>query len=631
MFTRWTISNFKSIREPISLDLAPLTIISGINSSGKSAFIQSILMVAQSFMSVVDDEALVLNGRLLQLGRMRDILHYGHDHEPMEVSFDWLPADELIDPESLVIHLDAKIKKGIRRRLQGKKSDKSYPYVSESTIAYGLVTDIRRGKNQLNTLSVEALNREQLPDSRLLPPDLRQQIDEGVFNYSLTKTTSIHLVQDPRLEQVTGVALTNIIPSRLLVSIDTEQKQLIEDAEWILSVLDQVLNTKIPNPTSTKDFPLSPQLSDVFRRIDLPKIQEKDLRREQRKSMQEFRHIVITDAPKLSREWVLNQLTNRIYGPGDMLMFRQRLAAALSEYLRDLPPHVPHKTQITYQERLLPAEFMYPINQLQKVFTKQIYFLGPLRDDPRVIYGQPPLAEQWTVGLKGEFTAATLDEYQNKLVSYPLPPDEKFSGQYLHRRGSLIEAVTLWLKRMGLVEKVDTEESPKVGYRLTVQSLGLDMPLDLTSVGVGVSQVLPTLVLALLAPVDSVLIFEQPELHLHPKVQSVLGDFFLAISQMDKQCLVETHSEHLINRLRRRIVESGQNTVLPKLRIYFAQKEGAVSRFLQVKSNEFGTILEWPPGFFDEAENEAGIILNLQMEKRRQAKEARKQQQEGVS
>jgi predicted ATPase len=124
---------------------------------------------------------------------------------------------------------------------------------------------------------------------------------------------------------------------------------------------------------------------------------------------------------------------------------------------------------------------------------------------------------------------------------------------------------------------------------------------------------------ALLAPVDSVLIFEQPELHLHPKVQSVLGDFFLAMALMGKQCVVETHSEYLINRVRVRIVQSHADTVLSNVRIYFAAKEGAVTRFRPVKPNEYGAILDWPEGFFDQSELEAALLLKEQLKKRQAA------------
>ena len=182
-----------------------------------------------------------------------------------------------------------------------------------------------------------------------------------------------------------------------------------------------------------------------------------------------------------------------------------------------------------------------------------------------------------------------------------------------------MEALQIWLQRMGLVESVETEEMSKAGYQLTVQTVGLDKKLDLTSVGVGVSQVLPTLVIGLVAPENSILIFEQPELHLHPKVQSVLGDFFLGLASCGKQCIVETHSEHLINRLRRRIAESPDSKILDLLRIYFVELKGTASQFRPVEPNEYGAILDWPKGFFDEVEEESSAILRASMKKRQRS------------
>src|SRR5580698_5246676 len=96
----------------------------------------------------------------------------------------------------------------------------------------------------------------------------------------------------------------------------------------------------------------------------------------------------------------------------------------------------------------------------------------------------------------------------------------------------------------------------KLGHELKVTTHGVERPHDLTNVGVGVSQVLPIVVMCLLAPVDSTMILEQPELHLHPAVQARLADFFLSIAKAGKQCIVETHSEYLINRLRLRSVQA---------------------------------------------------------------------------
>lgn len=615
MFTRWTISNFKSIREPVTLDLAPLTIFSGINSSGKSTLVQSLLMVAQSFISVVDDEALVLNGRFLHLGRLQDILHYGNGNQPMEIGFDWLPADEVRKPESLVIHVDALIEKENSRSFIGQRTPEERPYISQAKLAFAPIWQIREeDKFRMQVLEVHANNFNKTINADHMPLDLRDQVRNGIFNYRIVRPDSKHLVQDSRLEIAQGAALTNIIPTRLLVGVDAELAQLQADADWIIDLLDRLSSRPKPNPTeSVTDTYLSPYISELFRLAA-------NASQQLGKETEAFRHNIVVSPGRKTRGWVLRQLTSRLHSSFDLRRLRQHLASAQSEFLRDKALKSFDKSILTYEERLLPPEFLTPVNQIQRVFSEQIYYLGPLRDDPRVIYAQPPLSEQFSVGLKGEYTAAKLYEYGELVVDYPVPPEQNFFGHYRTERGRLIDGVILWLRRMGLVDAVSAEETPKIGFRLTVNSPGLKMPLDLTSVGVGISQVLPTLVLSLLTPLDSVLIFEQPELHLHPKVQSVLGDFLLAISLMGKQCLVETHSEHLINRLRRRIVESREKTVLPRLRIYFAEKEGTVSHFHQVKPNEFGSILEWPTGFFDEAENEAAIILKLQMEKRRQLK-----------
>ncbi|MEM7534657.1 MAG: AAA family ATPase, partial [Chloroflexota bacterium] len=77
MLSEWTISNFKSINEPVTLQLAPLTIFSGINSSGKSTILQSILTLCQTFMDSPEEGCLNLNGKYLQLGTISDIQHTG--------------------------------------------------------------------------------------------------------------------------------------------------------------------------------------------------------------------------------------------------------------------------------------------------------------------------------------------------------------------------------------------------------------------------------------------------------------------------------------------------------------------------------------------------------------------------
>ena len=153
---------------------------------------------------------------------------------------------------------------------------------------------------------------------------------------------------------------------------------------------------------------------------------------------------------------------------------------------------------------------------------------------------------------------------------------------------------------------------------MTVQISGANRSHDLTHVGVGVSQVLPILVASLISEPDTTLIFEQPELHLHPKVQTLLGDFLLSLTQLGKQCILETHSEYLINRIRFRIAAaSDQNLWKEAVKVYFVERPAADSQFREVEINEYGAILDWPEGFFDQSQQEAEAILMASVKKHR--------------
>ena len=179
-----------------------------------------------------------------------------------------------------------------------------------------------------------------------------------------------------------------------------------------------------------------------------------------------------------------------------------------------------------------------------------------------------------------------------------------------------------WLNYLGVAEDVESRDMGKLGHELKVSINENCKSLDLTHVGVGVSQVLPILVMSLLADPDTTLVFEQPELHLHPKVQTLLADFFISMSLQKKQCIVETHSEYLINRLRYRTASADENSHWPNdLKLYFVERSNEGSVFNEVKINEYGAVLEWPEGFFDQSQQEAEAILRAATKKRKQKKE----------
>ncbi|MDD3460729.1 MAG: DUF3696 domain-containing protein, partial [Mesotoga sp.] len=129
-------------------------------------------------------------------------------------------------------------------------------------------------------------------------------------------------------------------------------------------------------------------------------------------------------------------------------------------------------------------------------------------------------------------------------------------------------------------------------------------------VGIGVSQVLPVLVGAY-ASKNRIIAIEQPEIHLHPALQADLGDLFIqsALGENQNRFLIETHSEHLLLRIMRRMRQTdseelpeGFPQVKPKdICVLFVQPKGSASVVRQLELDEEGQLLDaWPGGFFEE-------------------------------
>lgn len=306
----------------------------------------------------------------------------------------------------------------------------------------------------------------------------------------------------------------------------------------------------------------------------------------------------------------------------ERLALRQNLRDLASDLTRLVKESEPTTYDVAASR--IPGQTMEAIEYLEDFFSASVRYLGPLRDEPKALYPLAGAVDPWDVGLKGENTAAVLDLHKNVRVRYM--PTAQFSGPAVGKNSvvrTLQTAVLEWLRYMGVVEDLKTMDRGKLGHELKVTTIGVDTAHDLTHVGVGVSQVLPIVVMSLLAEPDSTLVFEQPELHLHPRVQTLLGDFFLSIALLGKQCIVETHSEYLINRLRFRVAAAQSEALEANIKMYFVEKIGDHSSFRPVVVNKYGAIQDWPEGFFDQSQREAEEILKAAMTKKRQERGAR--------
>lgn len=239
----------------------------------------------------------------------------------------------------------------------------------------------------------------------------------------------------------------------------------------------------------------------------------------------------------------------------------------------------------------------------------RLYYLGPLREYPHRSYvwtGEQPK----DVGRRGELAVPALLAARERNLRI-----KRGRGQ---RRQHVDERVAQWLRDLGLIDSFEMKAlAPnRKEYEVRVRRTAGAPTVLITDVGFGVSQILPVLTLCYYAPEGSTLILEQPEIHLHPSVQAGLADVFIdAHRTRNIQILIESHSEHLLRRLQRRIAEE----VLPAsdAAFYFVQMQQTASQLQPLHVDSFGNIRNWPQDFFGDEMGDL-IAMTDAVERRQQ-------------
>lgn len=252
----------------------------------------------------------------------------------------------------------------------------------------------------------------------------------------------------------------------------------------------------------------------------------------------------------------------------------------------------PDQVRAYYQNAAFLADFELA---LEEQFSG-LRYLGPLREYPQREYTWAGVSPA-DMGQRGEHAidAILASREDGQLIS-------RGRGR---RRLFVEEYVAFWLAELGLIDEFGVEAiTPDSNlYRVWVKKSKSSTRVLITDVGFGVSQILPVLTLLYYAPEGSTVFLEQPEIHLHPSVQAGLADVLLdAIDVRGIQVVLESHSEHLLRRLQRRVAE--ECVQAEDVALYFCNSKGGESKLVPLELDIYGGIVNWPDGFFgDEFED----------------------------
>lgn len=593
----WRLRNFKSVREA-SIELCPLSLVVGANSAGKSTLLQSILAACQAVGS--GGISYPLNGGVVRLGQVNEVRHRG---------------PEVDTPTGIGIGASFELRPRNRLGLDGRpvRSDvRGMPAVAvfDWMVGLGGAVEKRSGSARISSLEVAftPLATEQRRTSR------RDVGEEAPLELTVTAVArqtddasdedSIFSELMSRSVDVSGSIVRGGMAPERVVRVATEggfpvSASVIEDAAHVIARL--WVEIRAEGPWSSRRRPGNAQMSML---TDVNEVLPVALS-ECLSVFQEAGNVDRNFYRRVRR--ALIELVEERATDGPLLPF-----AYPPEFVDELARRLQSEDVVGDVAVPTRLDEIGSISSLIVDYLRNgVRYLGPLREDPKVAYLDSPESDSGYVGQKGEYTAAVLQRFGSTSVVVPMP------GGHMSQRSTLSRAVNAWSKDLGVGDAFGTSDEGRFGIQLQVTQPDVDIPLDLTSVGTGVSQILPVLVMCLQAPVGSLLLIEQPELHLNPKVQQRLADFLIAIANSGRNLMVETHSEYLISRLRLRIAESESDAVQKQIGIFFANKIDGATTYVKVKTNDYGSIEEWPDNFFDQATEETHAILSAAVKKRR--------------
>lgn len=567
---RIEIENFKGISARQSIDLKPITLLFGPNSAGKSTILQALHYVREILERNNPDPDQTIAGGLIDLGGFKALVHNHEFHRPITIKLvidlteeqgsDWLSLNSgaSIDDEAF--------KNLSVRYIVGENTDlKDYAVVQEVGVTVEVRWSDQLERPYVSILSSE-MDGEPVASIKSPPQEGRAIITD--FNFA-----------HPLLQQI------------------VDQDDLVDDE--IVDGLDDAPEEAEGDPFNS---PLAGEVWELSR----------DLARDTVAfDGDDFRVSVDTEFGALPV--VSSSLASDLRDP-DVSKFE----------VESLTPRVRALSSLLDELLLGPARIVTQ-------YLSQMTYVGPLREIPARSYRAQlsPDESRWAQGLAAWDLLHT--DPSGKLmetVNTWLSSEEGIGTDYRLEDVAFREIPvpsrmsTLFdrgLTEDDLGELQDLYETLPVRHEIALRDFNKGILVAPSDVGVGISQMIPVLV-GCLSDRVGLMAVEQPELHIHPAIQVGMGDLFIKSAMGNdeagsgaKSLLIETHSEHIMLRLLRRIRETSEGELPPGAPsmapgdlavIYVETTELSVS-FSGLRVDKDGEFIDrWPRGFFEERSEE---------------------------
>lgn len=583
MIRKISFENYKAFKNG-ELKLKPITILLGANSVGKSSIINLLLMLQQTARVSNYKSAFRLHGENVSLGECENIFRNKVKNNDIVVGFEFESPqltnllqrklfedliERIIDPIRFLYMRSMRSARSIkthnRRDFKDYFPKEIYDYINDMKS----LGDIPMSKDLFMSLidGLTHINNELGSIKETSDDYIRYYFRRGYHNYHCSRETLETIFDYLSALRLLDESIFNMTFDCICLNVKGEDT--IKLKTFIIKSLDkEILNVKF-------DYALD---SGFYKDVKIHSdFSSKELLSE-KNSKQQFIKLLNHNSTIFS--WM---------DPYD-------------EQYRDFYFDDVDNDINTIDTKIVSQIIGLSLSSIRRNFTKELVnHVSPLRAHPKRYYF---------------LDNANINTSINTL-------DGNSLTEVLKENAKVRAKVNEWLDKFDLQVNVSTLQD--IIHKLKIRQYALD--LDITDVGFGISQILPIIVQGFLSFKNSLTMIEQPEIHLHPKMQADLADLFIDIvnkgetisgdfDNAQKYLLIETHSEYLLRRLRRRIFEG--KISYDDIAIYFLEhpnddSSGTVINERPISSTGY---FEWPEDFYsDELLNDSTVFIKQAFEK----------------